>query len=199
MPILVCLSCENIVLARAPTRQPWSKGSIFHQCRWSFCQSLNGRNDYPNHNTLQSPPSKQAALIVRLLWCMACLNEAICHRGSEKSINNRAIIYSSKLIGEAYRGKQCVTVCNYKLESEVYLVCSLHWLLLWICSWCLTDNMFRSHTPGRYKHVQAKIRSSLYIFLNISILTCPPLLLFFLFMFVNTHIICQCLNQTKIW
>lgn len=99
MPFPVSLSYENIFFGLF--LKPQLKGSIFHPCRRSFCRSLNGRNYYPNRNALQSPPSKQTTLIVWLLWCMACLNEVICHRGSEKSINNRAIIYSSKLIGEA--------------------------------------------------------------------------------------------------
>lgn len=42
------------------------------KCSQGFCQLLNGRNDYTNQNTLTSPPSKQAGLIVWLLWCMDC-------------------------------------------------------------------------------------------------------------------------------
>lgn len=70
--------------------QKWLNAWSFPQSWQSQCQSLNGRNDYSNQNTLQSPPSKQATLIVWLLWCMDCLNEVICHWVSEKSISNRA-------------------------------------------------------------------------------------------------------------
>lgn len=41
--------------------------TIVHQHKRHFVPSRYGRNDWPNHNTLLSPPSKQSALIVFLL------------------------------------------------------------------------------------------------------------------------------------
>lgn len=128
---LLVQTMKTFFLARAISLNPELKGSTFLLCRQSLCQYLNGRNDYPNHSALQSPPSKQATLIVWLLWYMDCLNEVICHRGVKNRSITRAIIYSSKLIGEAYWGNRCVRVWISKCESEVYPLNSHHRLQLW--------------------------------------------------------------------
>ena len=89
---------------------------------------------------------------------MDSLNEVICHRGSEKSINNRAIIYSSKLIGEAYWGKQCVRVCNYPMESEGAIGCCFGPV---DCGVHITA-MLWSHAPIRYCHYQKNMVFSIF-------------------------------------
>lgn len=55
-----------------------------------------------NRGNLQSPPRKQNRLIVRLLWCMSCHHGGDrSSKGRRKLVNNRVIIYLSKLIAEA--------------------------------------------------------------------------------------------------